>query len=405
MASTSKNNTSVRFDGPQDWTNWDHAAQGEAQGLNLWKFMEPGKKIPWLVEPTRPAISDYPKKLVRVETRAASSMTATPVPEEIDLHHAPRTVGELTAEGRINLNFDMQIYLEMQKAYDKHRTNVNTLRKWFLETTASRYHATCCNNNKDLDAWYIAFKEIGAPYEKLQSLKIATRYYTAIKPLPKMTRNFNDWLIEWETMMGEAKRLELAEAMSARRWVLDIVRALQAAIPTFSNTFYSTHRTNIDDNTITVQEVINQIHEDLVIHHQYQPTASKITKGSFLSYNDEEEETQISYDEVSDAESRTGDRGKKKRPVRAQKKDQQKRKRAETFETVSRTVCKGCEMPGHSLPECFYIFENKAPEGWKPRQSIVRIIEGKIKQDSALAGEITRFKKGKVRFTDRPTDS
>lgn len=404
MASITVKSDSVRFDKPQDWTKWSREARIYAKNLDLWAYIDPENKAPWPVKPVRPNIADYPKKLVRIETRQSSSNTleSTPTLEQVDISSTPRTVGEMTAEGRANYQFDINHYMYEDKRYKDHRTNVTTYSNWIVSTVGTSIRESACDEDTTIDDWYTGLQRIGAPYMSFEKVEARTKYQAAIKPLLKMPRNFNDWLTTWTTAMAEGLRTNCPETKDADIWARDLIKALQVALPSWANTFLGNNRTKIADNSLNFRDVAADIHEHWMTHsHQY---SGKILKGSFLSYA-EEEDAPTSYDEVSDADSTKGSKEQRKRSVRTQKKDQPKRKRAETFETVSRTVCKGCKMPGHSLLECFYVFEEKAPEGWKPRQAIVRLVEGKIKQDSALAGEIARFKKGKVRFTDTPTDS
>ena len=72
------------------------------------------------------------------------------------------------------------------------------------------------------------------------------------------------------------------------------------------------------------------------------------------------------YKETSDTNLTKRKNEQKKKPVQAQKKDQSKRKQAETFNTVSCTVYKGYKIPRHNILDYFYIFEKKALKRYRP---------------------------------------
>ena len=118
-----------------------------------------------------------------------------------------------------------------------------------------------------------------------------------------------------------------------------------------------------------------------------QQPKSSIGKGAFPTYGP------VSTDDTVDSEE---EEAPKKKNLTLRGKG--KRKRAETGPTGPAIEgggsCGGC-LGLYSLPNCFYIFEDKAPAGWKPRASTQRLVEDRIKQNTALAEQIKRLRKGK----------
>ena len=94
MASATGKSDSVCFDQPQDWIKWSREFRIKTKSLNLWTHIDPDNRIPWPVEPVAPVISNYPKRVIRIETRSSSSRTIetnlSPAQEEADTHNAPR---------------------------------------------------------------------------------------------------------------------------------------------------------------------------------------------------------------------------------------------------------------------------------------------------------------------------
>jgi len=316
MASTTTKSESVRFDKPEDWIKFSREFRIQARNLDLWIYIDPENKIPWLGKPVRPEISNYPKKLVRASTRASSQTSATPAPEEVDPRSTPSALSEMTAEGKADFLHDRQEYLELQKVYDKHRTNVTTLSNWIVSTTATAIRESCCDEDKTIDEWYLAFKQTGAPYEALQVINLRTRYQAAIKPLSKMPRNFSEWIREWETTMIEGQRIEYPETKMANIWARDLIKALEHALPSWSSTALGIHRTKINDDTLNFREVVAEIRDHWATHSYKTPT--RIARGAFPTFGQDDDKP-ASYEEgVSDTGSVY--RTKEKRKDRTQKK-------------------------------------------------------------------------------------
>jgi hypothetical protein len=91
------------FNHPKDWVDWSHEFRTKARALDLWDHIDPDTLSPWPTKPTPLNLANYPKKLVRPETRA-SSQTQTPTltsqAEEADPRSPPTSVADMTTEGR-----------------------------------------------------------------------------------------------------------------------------------------------------------------------------------------------------------------------------------------------------------------------------------------------------------------
>lgn len=49
-------------------------------------------------------------------------------------------------------------------------------------------------------------------------------------------------------------------------------------------------------------------------------------------------------------------------------------------------------MKGHTLPDCWYLFENKRPEGFKATGTRIEKVRKRVEQDKDLAAQIERLK-------------
>jgi hypothetical protein len=234
---------SVRFDKPQDKVKWIREFRGYAKDLELWDFIKPEGKIPWLTRPIAPMISSYPRKLVRsVETRASSAATSQTQTEEIDMINPPTTALEMTAEGRSSYQIDRAFYQDQTKAYDRHRENLTTLKTWVRTTTSAIIRQECCHEDESVDNWYEEFEKYGAPYEALHFSEARTRYLNAVKPLQRIPKKFDEWVTEWTTAMTEGHRTKIPETENPEIWAKDLIRALQHVLPSWANGFLQVYR-------------------------------------------------------------------------------------------------------------------------------------------------------------------
>ena len=346
MASRSTKSDSVRYDQPQDWIKWSREFRIKAKSLNLWIYIDPDNQIPWPVEPVAPVISNYPKRVVRVETRSSSSMTPQ---DETDIHNTPRTTSEMTTEGRASYQLDVNNYMFMKKEFKDHRSNLDKLTDWITDTTSTSIRESCCDEDKTIDEWYLGFKQTGSPYEEVQMVHLRTKYQAAIKPLTKLPRKFDEWLTEWESTMAEGQRIKYPDTTMATFWARDLAKALQNVLGSWSSTFLSINRTNIHANNLNFRQVAAELHEHWSSLYQQPPP--RIAKGSFPTFNQSNDAD--THDLDNEPNVNLSEQPMKK------KQQSRKRKRDDTTDATSRTSCMAC-LRRHTLRECYYAFPDLA---------------------------------------------
>jgi hypothetical protein len=388
---TSSSNTTTRYDHPKDCINWTKEFRLRARASNLWNYINPEGPIPWPTQPLAPNMADYPRKLIRIETRASgpSSRNVTPAAsyEEVDPDHVPTSISEMTTEGKANYQHDWSTYVFLSKEYKEHRTNLEKLITWIISTTSKTIWITCCKEEETMDKWYLALKATGAAYERNRVPDARAKYQQAIKPLSKLPRNFDQWLTEWETAVAEGQELQLPDTQRATFWARDLAKALLNAMPFWANNFISINEEKIESNELDFRDVAATVRRQWAT--LYQSKSSTINKGAFPTYNATKEE-QL----PDEAKSEEGEKKDSRRKRNA------KRKRAETQgNTGAGMSCRAC-LGAHQLPECFYVFEKLSPDGWKQSLSTKRLVRDRIEKDSSLSEEIKRLRKGKDKAPD-----
>jgi hypothetical protein len=122
---------------------------------------------------------------------------------------------------------------------------------------------------------------------------------------------------------------------------------------------------------------------------------SRVAKGSFgptFAQQHAEEETY-----ASDASIKAMPRWKRQSNKRtpdsqeAMAAGKGKRRHSRAFLPTGRQ-CRACEQR-HDFRSCFYLFPNKAPEGFKPKGLVKQRVEENLKNDNGLAEEVKRLRK------------
>lgn len=150
----------------------------------------------------------------------------------------------------------------------------------------------------------------------------------------------------------------------------------------------------MQDNQLNFREVAADLRRQWKLLHQ---KSGVVTRGAFPVFGPSahKSDQEISQDPDQEQEQET-DRRQMQRKGR--KAGIPKRKGTETIGQLSGKLCKAC-LCAYGLSECFYVFEKKAPDGWRPNIGIQRLVQDRL-QDNSLAEEVKRLKKGKTLSAD-----
>ena len=265
MSSNTENNTKTIYAYPRDCTKWSHDFRDKARGLELWDYIDPDTLSPWPTKPTPLNLANYPKKLVRVETRASSStaqsqiQTPSQTTDEVDPRNPPTSVTEMTTEGRASYQLDWSIYMFQAKEYKDHTGNRKKLISWIQSTTSPMIREICCKEGETLDKWYEAFLETGSAYERNRIPDARAKYKASVKPLLRLPRSFETWLTEWETALSEGQNLNVPETSQAQFWAEDLANTLKSVLPVWAANFITNNKEKIQDDTLSYREVATDL--------------------------------------------------------------------------------------------------------------------------------------------------
>jgi hypothetical protein len=371
----------VSLKGPEDWEAWNTQFESKAISTDLWRLISSNEQEdtePFAEKPIPPKISDYDKKLTR-ETRSQSTVTiqvAQPAQtEEVDHVSKPRTAAEMTTAARQAFQLDWTLYQHDFKTYTAEREAIDKLRNWVLKTTSEHLIRTACDPTDTLKGWYEKLKEqVGVSAIKLKR-DARSLYKAANKPLTKTPRDALAWLNNWEEAVTLAKEKKVPEAQHSDIWFEDFSLAIRGFMKEWIVSYEMLHATEIEDGTLTLRKLANDLRKELL--KTSTPRAGRaIVKEAF---------------DPSFAESEDTDQPQSKEDEQEQRKTKRKAKR-KMITGESTANCSACGLPGHTLPNCLYVFPEKAKGKFHGREDRQEEVNKKLEEDDQLRKEVDRLK-------------
>jgi hypothetical protein len=214
--------------------------------------------------------------------------------------------------------------------------------------------------------------------------RLTTKGYQAVLKSFR-TQRLKTWLDEWEDVMAEAIRHDLAETKDGR-WLIDLADLVKPA----SDTIYNKLLDEANDEEMSKPQGYRRVAQRLRERLETRPGGRTLRGGAFnASFADQE----VSGDSGSDA---TMPSNKQAEPGKASPSKTRKRAGTKSLEAdaskKTALECPVCGIRGHVLPDCWTIFEFLRPEGFKPSAFRVRKANRAIKTDEELRKQVEQIK-------------
>lgn len=387
---TIQSSENVSLKGPEDWEAWNTQFESKAISTDIWRLISPDEgqedTEPFAEKPTPPKISDYDKKLTR-ETRSQSAQSsATAVQglqqaiiqiEEVDHASKPRTAAEMTTAARQAFQLDWTMYQHNFKIYTAEREAIDKLRNWVLKTTSEHLLRTACDPKDTIKGWYAKLKEqVGVSATK-QKRDARALYKTANKPLAKAPKDVLAWLNSWEEAVTLAKEKKVPEAQHSDIWFEDVSLAIRGFMKEWIVSYEMLHSKEIEDGTLTFRKLANDLRKELLKTTQTPRTGRVVAKGAFgPSFADSEDTDQPqSKGDMEEEQGKKKGKGKRKMTT-----------------GESSAKCSACELQGHTLPSCLYVFPEKAKGKFRGREDRQQEVNKRLENDENLRKEVERLK-------------
>jgi hypothetical protein len=258
-----------------------------------------------------------------------------------------------------------------------------------LKTASEHLIRTACDPEDTLKGWYRKLKEqVGVSATK-QKLDARALYKTANKPLTKAPRDPLVWLNTWEEAVTLAKEKKVPEAQQSDIWFEDFSLAIRGFMKEWIVSYEMLHATEIENGTLTFRKLANDLRKELLKGSTQTPRIGRaVAKGAFGP---------------SFAESENTDQPKTQEDEQEKIKGKGKGKRKTTTEESS-AKCPACGLQGHTLPNCLYVFPEKANGRFHGREDRQEEVNKKLEEDDQLRKEVDRLR-GKKRKKGEANES
>jgi hypothetical protein len=295
----------------------------------------------------------------------------------------------MTTAARQAFQLDWTLYQHYFKIYTAEREAIDKLRNWVRKTTSEHLIRTACDPKDTLKGWYAKLKEqVGVSATK-QKRDARSLYKAANKQLTKAPRDTLAWLNTWEEAVILAKEKKVPEAQHSDIWFEDFSLAIRGFMKEWIVPYEMLHATEIEDGTLTFRKLANDLRKELLKGSTQTLKAGRVVaRGAFGPSFADSDDT----DQPKSKKGDTEDEGEKP-------KGKSKRKMT-TGESSAK--CPACGLPGHTLPNCLYVFPEKAKRKFRAREDRQDEVNKKLEEDDQLRKEVDRLrgKKQKERETE-----
>ncbi|EEU38468.1 uncharacterized protein NECHADRAFT_88541 [Fusarium vanettenii 77-13-4] len=396
----------VYYNDAKDWEDWQMEFRKRAEGEDVWQYIEPTSDLPWPQEPTPPNIADYQSNTIHANTESNSSGRSGR--SQTTGSAVPQGLGDLSDAGRLSFQQHWNEYTVAIRRYETIKKSLRTLREWVLKTVNKSIQKTDLPPNGNLNKWYAILAQSGEEYasHRMEDARIAFKNH--LRSAPKKEAGLEKWIVRWKELMAEGQRQGVPETTEPRAWALDFVNAVEETAPLWASNYRLNKLDAVNNREVSYREVATNLLREIANRRNRSAVPRGSYKAGFLTLHgkqaDQDDTDQDDRDtqppEPANLRGKAGSKGSSS--GRGGKKTDQKRKRKESdAETESGRRCKACLAPGHSISSCFYVFPEKAPEGFRFNEAAARFVKIQIESDTAIKEEVNRLsKKAKLESDD-----
>jgi len=352
--------TTIILTNLEDWDAWLRQLQSKADG-QIWPHINPDKPAPaagLLKEPTRPEIQDFD-----------SSAT---------------TYAQLSATLQKSYENARRFYDTDMKYFHRQEDLLRALRT-HITATVSTAKQLLLDPTLTVREWLVKLKEDTAPTGKYMRKKALQQYSEALKGLKQA--KISTWLDRWEHAMKMAEKYKIPQ-MSDGIWLQDLAEAVRPISDTYFVLF--TEQSNDPNNSepSEYRKVATQLREAFVnTSKKANPTGT--ARGSAFNADfagESEEENPDAAKGQTKGGGNSSSRSRKRAGTNSIEEEKSSSKRSKS------SKCPACDMKGHALPDCWYLFEKKRPEGYKTSKARMEKVRKRIEEDKDLAAQLEKLK-------------
>ena len=363
----------VYLQSPDDWEDWDIQFRSMTKGLDLWESIDPESDDyePLLDKPAKPKAADHHNNAVRGQ---------------------PVRIADLTPDGQKTYQLEWTVYQSLDKEYKSQKTSISNVKQWVSTTVSPEYFTGNCDPDESLRIWYELLKDHCSTDTVLDFDTARQNYRKAIVPLHKPPKDIIAWLRNWEQAMAQGITKEVPDALVTMSYFEDFLQAVQPLYQGWASAYRVSKRGDLAEGSLSYRVIANDFRKEVGSQGSH---AAKIARGSFgPSFGPEKDVAGLAHP----AESSSSSVGKAKGSTQGHKR----------VASEQAGLCPVCDLR-HPLPACYYVFPEKAPEGFRVRDHVRKRADENL-QKPEVASQVAkakesaqRAKRKKVSFT-QPTE-
>lgn len=384
----------------KDWRIWDKTFQLRANAAGLWDLVDPKGSQQPMQAPVKPLISSYnrrippqliepdlPRHTRQSDSQGSQTITPTYTLETTDPIERAQSIRDLTAEDKTSYQSSRRDYDQDYKEYQRQQEQINSLKKWMIDTVAIGLMDSAFFPQQDLRNWYINLEDSVGASQTQQRNEARIKYQTALAAVPKTLKDFPRWLTDWEQATHQALTLGIGGLDDPNVWFEDLSKVIQPAVGHWVTTYRGIYRKELESRSLPIREVAKALREEAAQYGLQQPAKAprapgRITRGTFGPTYDEEPDQANQPDQGQDPDKEGQQAGSSGsagpfRPKRNRKRksdqsgpEAKKTKSKDDRDQNDSPICEACGGRWHTWLKCYYVFPSKAPAGFEFRPLI-----------------------------------
>jgi len=339
---------------PEDWETWLAQLRAVAD-IGIWRHIDPDNPAPQqglLEEPVRPEIRDF-----NINANTYAQLSAV--------------LQKAYENSRRYYDQDMKYYFRQEDLLRAVRTHITTYvskpKQLLLDPTLS------------VRDWLVRLKEDTQPTDNYMQRKALQQYTESLKGL-KATK-INQWLDSWEHAMKMAIKYKIPQ-MSLGLWLTDLAQAVRPLSETYFVLYNKQAKDSEKAEPSEYRKMAMELREALANLPKKGPST---VRGSTFNTEFGEEDPASG---TEDSKGRGRSRSRKRAGTTSIEGESSPSKK-------SKDQCPACDFKGHALQDCWILFEDKRPEGFKITRAMearAKKVKERIAKDKELATQVENLR-------------
>jgi hypothetical protein len=355
----SSNDTSRTLIHPEDWEPWIKQTRAIADS-DIWAYIDPDTEEPdggLLEQPERPEIQDFSENA--------------------------NTYAQLTVTQQKAYDNSRKYYDQDMKYYFRQQDLLRSIRK-HISDTVSPTKRLQLDADLSVRDWLVKLKEDTAPTQGFMLKKVHQTYVESLKGLKPS--KINQWLDNWEHAIKMAEKYQIPQ-VSNGMWLQDLAESIRPLSETYF-VLYNKQSNDPEKSKLTEYRKVALELREAFAKTSNKAVSTGTARGSAFQadFNGESED---------DSNATEGPMGKGHSSL------SNSRKRAGPDISVGETspnkrpkvpICLACDMRGHTLPDCWYLFNHKRPKGFKVAKKRMEKVNKRLETDKDLCAQVEKLK-------------